>query len=62
MFPVELKISRKKTITIEDDEGVTGTNAEGLEKLLRVIPDGVHTFGSQTHPPDGQSAIAVTTL
>ena len=61
MFPVQLKISRKKTITIEADEGVTETNAEGLEKLRPVMPDGVHTFGSQTHPADGQSAITVTT-
>ena len=52
MFPIEVKVSRKKTITVEADEGVMESTAEGLAKLRPVVPDGTHTFGSQTHPAD----------
>jgi acetyl-CoA acetyltransferase len=60
MFPVEVAVSRKKTILIEADEGVMESTAEGLAGLRPVIPDGVHTFGSQTHPADGNCAVIVT--
>ena len=61
MFPVEIQVSRKKTITIEADEGIMPTTAEGLAKLRPVMPEGVHSFGAQTHPADGHCGIAVTT-
>jgi acetyl-CoA acetyltransferase len=61
MLPVEVKVSRKKTITVEADEGVMESTAEGLAKLRPVVPDGTHTFGSQTHPADGNCAVIVTT-
>ena len=61
MFPVEVKISKKRSILIESDEGVTSTTREGLAGLRTVFPDGVHTFGSQTHPADGNASITVTT-
>ncbi len=61
MFPVEVKVSRKKTITVEADEGVMESTAEGLAKLRPVVPDGTHTFGSQTHPADGNCGVIVTT-
>ncbi|MFH1153179.1 MAG: thiolase family protein [Pseudomonadota bacterium] len=61
MFPVELQISKKKTLTIEADEGVMPTTREGLSGLRPVLPGGAHTFGSQTHPADGNCAIIVTT-
>jgi acetyl-CoA acetyltransferase len=61
MFPVEVKVSRKKTITVEADEGVMESTAEGLAKLRPVVPDGTHTFGSQTHPADGNCAVIVAT-
>ncbi|MDJ0829538.1 MAG: thiolase family protein [Desulfobacterales bacterium] len=61
MFPAEVKISRKKTVALESDEGVMPTTPEGLAKLRPVLPDGVITFGSQTHPADGNCAIVVTT-
>ncbi len=37
------------------------STAEGLAKLRPVVPDGVHTFGAQTHPADGNCGITVTT-
>ena len=33
MFPVEVRVSRKKTIMVEEDEGITPSTAEGLAKL-----------------------------
>lgn len=61
MMPVEINISRKKTILIEEDEGVTSCTAEGLTRLKPVEPDGIHTFGSQTHPADGNAGFIVAT-
>ena len=61
MFPIEVALSKKKSITIEADDGVTVTTKEGLAGLRPVIPDGVHTFGSQTYPADGNCGVSVTT-
>ncbi len=61
MFPAEVKISRKKTKLIEEDEGVTQTTAEGLARLRPVEPEGVHSFGAQTFPADGNCGFIVTT-
>ena len=61
MFPAEVKLSKKKTILLEADEGVMESTAEGLAGLRPVIPGGTHTFGSQTHPADGNCGVAVTT-
>lgn len=51
----------KKTMEVTEDEGIFPTTAEGLAKLKSVIPDGVLTFGSQTHPADGNMGLIVTT-
>jgi acetyl-CoA acetyltransferase len=59
MFPVEI-IGRKKTTVIEADEGVTPTSREALARLKPVMQGGIHTFGSQTHPADGNVGIIVT--
>jgi len=61
MFPVEVAVSRKKTIMVEEDEGITPTTAEGLAKLKPVEPGGVISFGAQTHPGDGNCGVIVTT-
>jgi acetyl-CoA acetyltransferase family protein len=61
MFPVTLQKSRKETVTVEADEGIMPTTAEGLAKLKPVLPEGAHTFGSQTHPADGSCGLIVTT-
>lgn len=60
MFPAEVKISRKKTMLVEQDEGVTPTTAEGLAKLGPAEKDGVHSFGAQTFPADGNCGFIVT--
>jgi acetyl-CoA acetyltransferase len=61
MFAAEVQISKKKSILLEADEGVTVSTKEGLAGLRPVLPDGVHTFGAQTFPADGNSGICVTT-
>jgi acetyl-CoA acetyltransferase len=61
MFPPEVRLSKKKTLLVEEDEGVTPTSAEGLARLQPVEPGGVHTFGAQTFPADGNCGIIVTT-
>jgi acetyl-CoA acetyltransferase len=60
IFPAEVRLSKKKTLLIEKDEGVMETTADGLAGLKPVLPDGVLTFGSQTHPADGNCALVVT--
>jgi acetyl-CoA acetyltransferase len=60
MIPVEVKLSKKKTITVEADEGVTPCTPEGLARL-KTQPDCIVTFGAQTHPADGNAGMIVTT-
>jgi acetyl-CoA acetyltransferase family protein len=61
--PVEVKdrSGRKVLATVEGDEGVYLTTMEGLTKLRPVLPGGTITYGTQTHPADGNSGIIVTT-
>lgn len=61
MFPAQIKLSRKETKLIEKDEGVTPTTADGLARLKAVEPGGVHSFGAQTFPADGNCGFIVTT-
>jgi acetyl-CoA acetyltransferase len=61
LFPVEVKAGNNKAFRVEKDEGIMETTAAGLAGLKPVIPEGVHTFGSQTHPADGNAAMIVTT-
>jgi len=44
------------------DEGIFATTATGLAALKPVIEGGSVTFGGQTHPADGNSAIVLTTV
>ncbi|MEJ2246891.1 MAG: thiolase family protein [Acidobacteriota bacterium] len=60
MLPVEVQLSRKKTIMVEEDEGITPCTAEGLAKL-RTMPDSIINAGSQTHAADGNAGMVVTT-
>ncbi len=52
----------KKTVTtMEGDEGIFESTAEGLAKLRTVKEGGTITFGGQTHPADGAAGMVVTT-
>jgi acetyl-CoA acetyltransferase len=61
MFPVTIAVSKKKTITLDADEGILPTTRQGLQSLRPVLPGGAHTFGAQTHPADGNCGLIVTT-
>ncbi len=61
MLPVEVQLSRKKSIVVEGDEGIIASTAEGLAKLRTVSPDSILTFGAQTHAADGNGGMIVTT-
>jgi acetyl-CoA acetyltransferase len=61
MIPVEIKISKKKSILVETDEGISPCTPEGLAPLKPVIAGGCISFGAQTHPADGNAGLIVTT-
>lgn len=63
IVPIEVKDAsgRKVIATVTGDEGVFPTTAEGLAKLKPVIDGGSVTFGTQTHPADGNAGLIVTT-
>ena len=52
---------RRQTGVLGADEGIFPTTAEGLAKLKPVKLDGTHSFGTQTHPADGNAGAIVTT-
>ncbi|MFO1467334.1 MAG: thiolase family protein [Steroidobacteraceae bacterium] len=51
---------RKPVATLEGDDGIRFSTAEGLAALKPVVEGGTVTFGAQTHPADGNAAIVVT--
>src|SRR5947199_2139646 len=60
--PIEVKDSagRKVVATVADDEGVYATTADGLSRLRPVKEGGTVSFGTQTHPADGNCGMVVT--
>ena len=61
--PIEVKdrSGRKVLATVEEDEGIYPTTMESLTKLRPVLPEGTVTYGTQTHPADGNCGVIVTT-
>jgi len=61
--PIEVRDARGKRVlaTVEGDEGVHPTTAEGLAALRPVLPEGSVTFGTQTHPADGNAGMLLVT-
>jgi acetyl-CoA acetyltransferase family protein len=57
--PLEVRdpSGRKVIATLDDDEGITPTSAEGLARLRPVQEGGTCTYGSQTHPADGNCGL-----
>jgi acetyl-CoA acetyltransferase len=62
LTPLEVKdlAGRKVLATVTDDEGVYPTTAEGLARLYPVKQGGTVSFGTQTHPADGNCGMVVT--
>ncbi|HSC01686.1 MAG TPA: thiolase family protein [Solirubrobacteraceae bacterium] len=59
MVPIEAGSARRPQL-IEDDYGIRPTTLKELEALKPVSPDGVVSFGTQTHPADGTAGFVVT--
>jgi acetyl-CoA acetyltransferase len=60
MVDVEVPARRGAPSVVDTDTGVHETSAERLAALEPSRPDGVVTFGSQTHPADGAAGAIVT--
>jgi acetyl-CoA acetyltransferase family protein len=60
--PLEVRdpSGRRVVATVADDEGITATTAEGLARLKPVAEGGTVTYGTQTHPADGNCGMVVT--
>jgi acetyl-CoA acetyltransferase len=60
--PLEVRDAsgRRQLATLDDDEGVTPTTAEGLDRLRPVREGGTVTYGTQTHPADGNCGMVLT--
>ncbi len=58
--PIEVKSGRKVIATVKGDEGVFPTSEEGLAKLRPVLEGGTVTYGTQTHPSDGNCGMILT--
>jgi acetyl-CoA acetyltransferase len=52
---------RKAAASLAGDEGINFSTPEGLAKLKPLTEGGTVTFGGQTHPADGNAAIALAT-
>lgn len=59
-FEVPRSNFRKTAAVLEGDEGIVASTVEGLANLKPVKPDGTVTFGSQTHPADGNASLLMT--
>jgi len=61
-IPLDVKDAsgRKTVATVASDEGIFNTTKDGLTALKPVTPEGTVTFGSQTHPADGNCGMIVT--
>lgn len=60
--PIEVRDAsgRKVVATVTDDEGIYPTSAVGLARLRPVKQGGTVSFGSQTHPADGNCGMVIT--
>jgi acetyl-CoA acetyltransferase family protein len=59
MVPVELLRRRKVVGVVEADEGIREMTPEGMAGLRPVVEGGTITFGTQTHPADGNAGMIV---
>lgn len=58
-FEVPRRDLKKIDKTIEGDDGIFESTAEGFARLKPVLPGGTVTFGGQTHPADGNATLIV---
>ncbi len=61
MLPLEVRLSKKETAVVDQDEGIIPCTPEGLAALKPVSADSILTYAAQTHPADGNAGMIVTT-
>jgi acetyl-CoA acetyltransferase len=63
VVPIDVKdpSGRRVVATVNGDEGVFPTTAEGLARLRPVLEGGTVSYGTQTYPADGNTGVVVTT-
>jgi acetyl-CoA acetyltransferase family protein len=56
---IQITDARKRNVLheVSTDQGITRTTAAGLGKLKPVLENGTVTFGTQTHPADGNAGM-----
>lgn len=59
MVPAVVRRGKKELARAEADEGIHPTTRDGLARLEPVMPGGTVTFGSQTHPADGNAGMVL---
>ena len=60
-FDVPDSRGRRTVATLQSDEGIHATTAQGLAALKPVLEGGSVTYGHQTHPADGSAALVLAT-
>jgi acetyl-CoA acetyltransferase len=60
--PVAVPAGRREVRMIEEDQGIHDTTPGSLAALKPVMPEGVVSYGTQTHPADGCAGCVVTTV
>jgi len=58
-FEVPRPDLRKIETTLQGDEGVFASTAEGMARLKPILPGGSVTYAAQTHPADGNAVMFV---
>lgn len=58
-YMCEVSVGKKDARIVSSDEGVKVTTREGLEKLGPVVDGGTVTYGTQTHPADGNAGMII---
>jgi len=56
-FEVPRADLKKIQSSLEGDEGIYDSTAEGLKRLKPLLPGGTVTYGGQTHPADGNAGL-----
>ena len=58
---IPVQVPGRTSTVVEADEGIRPVVREEISRLKPAMPDGRHTFATQTHPADGCAGALITT-